>query len=90
MLTKGLQFYGAYVPVNPTDPKVYSFLRTQGPWRSLIFCNWSQEESDFEIPEEIDVDLAVLLISNYTVQDEPLAQKVRLKPYEARIYSLRN
>lgn len=76
--------------MNPSDPKVFSFLRTQGPWRSLIFCNWSAECSDFEIPEEIDVDLAVLIISNYRVDDDPLGHKVRLKPYEARIYSLRN
>lgn len=84
------QFYGAYVPVNPTDPKVFSFLRTQGPWRSLIFCNWAPEHSEFEIPQEINVDLAVMLIANYHVFDDPLQHKLRLRPYEARIYSLRN
>lgn len=87
---EGLQFYGTYVPVNQADRKILAFLRTQGPWRSLVFCNWSQEESDFEIPEEIDVDLAVLKIANYPVSDDPLDKKVRLRPYEARIYSLRN
>jgi hypothetical protein len=56
----------------------------------LIFCNWSVEESEFEIPTEIDVDLAILLIANYHVDEYQLPQKVRLRPYEARIYSLRN
>lgn len=43
-----------------------------------------------KIPDDIDVDLAVLVISNYDVPDEPLPQHVKLRPYEARIYSLRN
>ncbi|CAL5869751.1 uncharacterized protein PFLUO_LOCUS3981 [Penicillium psychrofluorescens] len=85
-----LMFYGAYVPVNPTDPKVFSFLRCQGPWRTLVFCNWTSETTEFEIPTEIDVDLAVMLIANYKVEDDPLKHKVKLQPYEARIYSLRN
>lgn len=84
------QFYGAYVPVNPTDPKVYAFLRTQGPWRSLIFCNWSTEHSELTIPEEISADLAVMVVANYHVSEEPLTQTLMLRPYEARIYSLRN
>lgn len=36
------------------------------------------------------MDLAVLLIANYYVGPEPLDRSVRLRPYEARIYSLRN
>ncbi|KAJ5666782.1 hypothetical protein N7462_011191 [Penicillium macrosclerotiorum] len=82
--------YGAYVPVNPTDPQIFSFLRTQGPWQSFIFCNWSAKSVVFSIPEEIDIDLAVLVISNYPVADNPLQYEVPLQPYEARIYSLRN
>ncbi|GAQ06594.1 oligo-1,6-glucosidase [Aspergillus lentulus] len=85
-----LMWYGVYIPINASDPKVFSFLRTQGPWRTLIFCNWSAEHSDFEIPEEIDIDLAIMLIANYHVDEYQLQQKVRLRPYEARIYSLRN
>lgn len=83
------QAYGAYVPVNPTDPKIFSFLRIQGPWRSFIFCNWSPEDRTFEIPEELNLDLAVLLIANYPVEEDYLKNSVQLRPYEARIYSLR-
>lgn len=70
--------------------KVLAFLRTQGPWQSFIFCNWSQEESDFEVLEEIVVDLAILKIATSPVSDDSLDKKVRLRPYEARIYFLRN
>lgn len=77
------------MPVNPTDPHIFSFLRVQGPWRSFIFCNWSTDERVFEIPEELNVDLAVLLVANYPVEDDPLQNNVKLRPYEARIYSLR-
>ncbi|OJJ42749.1 hypothetical protein ASPZODRAFT_155202 [Penicilliopsis zonata CBS 506.65] len=83
-------FYGAYVPVNPTDPKVFSFLRTQGPYRTLVFCNWCEEPTDFEIPEDINTDLAVMLIANYHVDEPVLEHKLQLRPYEARMYSLRN
>ncbi|RJE27039.1 Aamy [Aspergillus sclerotialis] len=85
-----VMFYGAYVPVNPTHPNIYAYLRTQGPWRSLTFCNWSSDYAELHLPEEIDTDLAVLLIANYDVGPEPLSHKTRLRPYEARIYSLRN
>lgn len=78
------------MPVNPTDPKVFAFLRTQGPWRTLTFCNWSAEHSEFVIPQAIDIDLAVMLIANYYVPTDPLTHNIRLRPYEARIYSLRN
>lgn len=78
------------MPVNPTHPTIYAYLRTQGPWRSFIFANWSPDYADLQIPEEIDMDLAVLLISNYYVGPEPIERGTRLRPYEARIYSLRN
>lgn len=84
-----LQAYGTYVPVNPTDPQIFSFLRVQGVWRSLIFGNWSPEERVIDLPEEINTDLAVLLVANYPVETDPLSNKVKLRPYEARIYSLR-
>lgn len=76
--------------MNSEHPKVFSFLRNQGPWRNLIFANWSTDITEFEIPEEINTDLAVLLISNYEVKEDILEHKVKLRPYEARTYTLRN
>lgn len=84
------KFYGAYVPINPEDPKIYSFFRTQGPWRSIVFCNFTAEEVEYCIPPEIDIDLAVMVIANYHVYEDKLERRTILRPYEARIYSLRN
>ncbi|KAJ9284320.1 CAZyme family GH13 [Paecilomyces variotii] len=85
-----LMCYGAYVPINPTHPKIMSFLRAQGPWSTLVICNFSTDNVDYVVPDEIDIDLAVPIIANYPLEESKFQRKTCLKPYEARVYSLRN
>ncbi|OXV11611.1 hypothetical protein Egran_00628 [Elaphomyces granulatus] len=85
-----LLFYGAFVPIHPGHKHIFSFLRAQGPFRSLIFCSFSPKECEYVIPGEIDIDLAVLVAANYHVTEPKLEYRTVLKPYEARIYALRN
>jgi hypothetical protein len=78
------------VPVNPYHKQIFSFLRAQGPFRTLVTCNFSSEEALYDIPPEIDIDLAVLVIANYHVRECKLEYKTTLRPWEARVYTLRN
>lgn len=67
-----------------------SFLRAQGPWSTLVICNFSTDDVDYVVPDEIDIDLAVPIIANYPLEESKFQTKTCLKPYEARVYSLRN
>ena len=68
---------------------MYSFIRAQGPFRSLIACNFSSEDALFVVPDEIRIDLAVLVVSNYPMLEDKMARRTMYRPYEARIYTLR-
>lgn len=78
------------MPINPTHKQIFSFLRAQGPFRTLIACNFSNEEATYDIPNEIDIDLAVLVIANYHVTEPKLEYRTIFRPWEARVYTLRN
>ncbi|KAK3939397.1 glycoside hydrolase superfamily [Diplogelasinospora grovesii] len=81
--------YGAYVPLTFDDPDVIAFLRAQGPFRSMIICSFSKENIEWEIPHEIKINMAVLQISNYGVEEDVCPRRMKLRPYETRIYGLR-
>lgn len=51
--------------------------------------NWTAEDYEWTIPEDIYLGGAVLMIGNYNVKEGPVPQPLCLRPYEARIYTLR-
>lgn len=55
-----------------------------------MICNFSTDDVDYVVPDEIDIDLAVPIIANYPLEESKFQTKTCLKPYEARVYSLRN
>ena len=47
-------------------------------------CNFTDESSSFELPEDLPEEGREVLIENY--EEEILHGVVKMKPYEARMY----
>ena len=51
--------------------------------------NFSKDSADFGLPPHVPVATKELLISNYPVDSAEAIHKLRLRPFEARVYQLR-
>ena len=71
--------YGTYDLILDDDKDIYSYIRTLGDEKLIVYCNFSENTREVEIPEEF-VNKKVL-ISNYS--DAKANQKITLRPYEA-------
>ena len=71
--------YGTYDLILDDDKDIYAYIRTLGDEKLIVYCNFSENTRDVEIPEEF-VNGKVL-ISNYS--DAKANQKITLRPYEA-------
>lgn len=79
--------YGDYELLYPSDPAVFAYTRTLGEEKLLVLCNFSKEEQNVKIPEELCGKNEEILISNYA-QDECKEEKI-LRAYEAVVYSFK-
>jgi oligo-1,6-glucosidase len=80
--------YGTYDLLLPDHEQIYAFTRTLQDQRLLVILNFSAETPLFELPEDIPVSGAELLIGNYAVDPAEDISNFHLKPYEARVYQL--
>lgn len=71
--------YGTYDLILDDDKDIYAYIRTLGNEKLIVYCNFSENTRDVEIPEEF-VNGKVL-ISNYS--DAKANRKITLRPYEA-------
>ena len=71
--------YGTYDLILDDDKDIYAYIRTLGDEKLIVYCNFSENTRDVEIPEEF-VNGKVL-ISNYS--DAKANRKITLRPYEA-------
>lgn len=71
--------YGTYDLILDDDKDIYAYIRTLGDEKLIVYCNFSENTREVEIPEEF-VNGKVL-ISNYS--DAKVNQKITLRPYEA-------
>ena len=71
--------YGTYDLILDDDKDIYAYIRTLGNEKLIVYCNFSENTREVEIPEEF-VNGKVL-ISNYS--DAKANQKITLRPYEA-------
>jgi hypothetical protein len=83
------QFYGSFTAVDEENEKIMAYIRSQGVFGYLIMLNWTTEDCEWTIPDDIYIGASVLMIANYEVSGRVLHQKITLRPYEARIYTLR-
>lgn len=71
--------YGTYDLILDDDKDIYAYIRTLGAEKLIVYCNFSENTREVELPEEF-VNKKVL-ISNYS--DAKANQKITLRPYEA-------
>ncbi|MDL2253149.1 alpha-glucosidase [Ruminococcaceae bacterium OttesenSCG-928-I18] len=78
--------YGDYTLLLPEDPHLFVYQRSYEGQTLLTLCSFAAEEVEFAFPKAFLDESSRLLISNYG--DCPKAEKVTLRPYEARVYLL--
>ena len=71
--------YGTYDLILDDDKDIYAYIRTLGDEKLIVYCNFSENTREVELPEEFTD--GKILISNYN--DAAVNTKITLRPYEA-------
>lgn len=71
--------YGTYDLILDDDKDIYAYIRTLGDEKLIVYCNFSENTREVELPEEFTN--GKVLISNYI--DTKVNHKITLRPYEA-------
>ena len=71
--------YGIYDLILNDDKDIYAYTRTLGDEKLIVYCNFSENTREVELPEEFTN--GKILISNYN--DAAVNEKITLRPYEA-------
>ncbi|KPU26925.1 oligo-1,6-glucosidase [Caloranaerobacter sp. TR13] len=79
--------YGDVKLILEEDDNIFAYLRTLEEERLFVLLNFSEEEVEFNMPDEIQCEDSVILLSNYKVDSNKI-DNITLRPYEARIYRL--
>lgn len=74
-----LIIYGTYDLILDDDKDIYAYIRTLGDEKLIVYCNFSENTREAELPEEFTN--GKVLISNYI--DAKVNHKITLRPYEA-------
>ena len=73
--------YGDYKAIDRENEKIFAYERVLGDEKILTVCNFTEDLTEFQIPEDFDLTKAECWISN-TGRTE-FDSTVELKPYEA-------
>ena len=76
---KELIVYGTYELLMPESKEIYMYTRTLGEEKLITVCNFSYQKIQVEISEEFVG--GNYLIGNY--EEQPIARKMTVRPYEA-------
>ena len=71
--------YGTYDLILDDDKDIYAYTRTLGKEKLIVYCNFSENTREVELPEEFTD--GKILISNYN--DAAVNKEITLRPYEA-------
>ena len=71
--------YGTYDLLLADDPDIYAYTSTLDDDKLIVYCNFSDNTREVELPEEFTN--GKILISNYN--DAAVNTKITLRPYEA-------
>ena len=77
--------YGDYELLLPDDKNIYAYLRMLGSQILLIICNFSEDETEFIMPNNLIGKKGELLISNYKNDTDIDKMRLKLRPYESRV-----
>ena len=81
--------YGTYDLLLDAHEQIYAFTRSLSDDRLLVMLNFSSAQPVFELPESVHYSDKSLLISNYPVEASEDIHRLTLRPYEARVYRLK-
>lgn len=81
--------YGTYDLILEDNPSIYAYTRTLGDEKLAVICNFTEEETTFNLPEYITFNSAEVLIGNYESRENDTLSSLELKPFEARVYLLK-
>lgn len=76
-----IMVYGSFAMYLPESEEIFAYLRKYGEERVFVACNFSKEEQEIELPQELLGLNGEILISNYG-RVKMRKQEV-LRPYEA-------
>lgn len=78
--------YGRYKLLLPLHSEIYAYTRTLDNDQLLVILNFFEREPLFELPKDVSPEGMELLISNYPPEKNEDLCKLKLRPYEARVY----
>ncbi|CUM90980.1 glycoside hydrolase family 13 protein [Turicibacter sanguinis] len=81
--------YGEYDLTLDNHPAIYAYTRTLDHEQVLILSNLTDQEVAFEL-EKMNLVFDQLMLSNYKVEEHEPMMKGTLKPYEARVYRIKD
>ncbi|MVX64009.1 alpha,alpha-phosphotrehalase [Clostridium chromiireducens] len=79
--------YGKYDLILEESEEIYAYTRTLDNEKLLVICNFTEKETLFQTPSDINTNFQKLIISNYDVITHDFTNMI-LRPYEARVYLL--
>ncbi|MGI8313732.1 glycoside hydrolase family 13 protein [Halobacillus mangrovi] len=80
--------YGDYELILPQHDQIFAYTRSLGKEKVLVITNLFSAEADFTLPDHLNDKYAKLMISNYSVNPYQGVTRLKLMPYEARVYKL--
>ena len=80
--------YGEYIEYMPEDKNFYVYERRLNGERLLVICCFSAQQLRFDAPAHIDLERWTLELSNYDYCFA-IGNGFTVRPYEMRVYSLR-
>ena len=81
--------YGRYDLILESHREIYAFTRTLEDDRLLVILNFTKNKPVFALPSSVPFSDNELLIGNYTADPIEDIRLLTLRPYEARVYKLR-
>jgi alpha-glucosidase len=82
--------YGVYNLILDEHPQIYAYTRTMDNDKVVVFSNLSEELATWDDVLDFSVGSEDLLLTNHDVLDHDLVSKFTLKPYETRVYRIKN
>lgn len=74
---------GDYSLLLPESEEIYSYMRSLGEQKLLVICSFTEQEMEYEIPEDLRERSGEILISNYNRKETE--NIMVLKPYECMV-----
>ncbi|GIP52430.1 glycoside hydrolase family 13 protein [Paenibacillus vini] len=78
--------YGEYKLLLPLHEEIYAYTRTLENEQLLVILNFFGQEPVFEMPDGLEPEGMELLISNFEPKKGEDLTRLKLRPYEARVY----